>query len=162
MSAPATGDSPSHSHSLETLAPHVRAMAGQLIADAAAAGIPLAVTCTRRSAAEQNARYAQGRTTPGPIVTRAPAGYSYHEYGLALDVVPTELLALPNWGDTPDHRARADQLWKRLGAIGKAVGFRWGGEFPHLPDRPHFEWSSGLSLAQLRAGRALPVAGDTS
>lgn len=156
MSAPATGDS----HDIGTLAPHVRAMAGQLLADAAAAGIPLTVTCTRRSAAEQNARYAQGRTTPGPIVTRAPAGYSYHEFGLALDVVPTELLALKNWGDTPEHRAHADALWARLGAIGKAVGFRWGGEFPHLVDRPHFEWSGGLSLAQLRAGRSVTKPND--
>lgn len=67
--------------------------------------------------------------------------------------MPTELLALKDWGDTPEHRVRADQLWSRLGAIGKRLGFRWGGEFAHLVDRPHFEWSGGLSLAQLRAGR---------
>ena len=75
-------------------------------------------------------------------------------------MVLTELLALKNWGDTPEHRARADALWKRLGVIGKAVEFRWGGEFPHLPDRPHFEWSGGLSLAQLRAGRELAGANN--
>ena len=149
MSAAATADS----RSLADLAPHVRAMAEQLLADAKAAGIPLTVTCTRRSAAEQAAKYAQGRTSPGPIVTRAPAGYSYHEYGLAIDVVPTELLALKDWGDTPEHRAHADALWARLGVIGKAAGFRWGGDFPLLPDRPHFEWAGGLSLAQLRAER---------
>ena len=151
MSAVATD-----SRSLADLAPHVRAMAEQLLADATAAGIPLTVTCTRRSAAEQTARYDQGRVTPGPIVTRAPAGYSYHEFGLALDVVPTELLSLKNWGNTPEHRARANELWARVGAIGKALGFRWGGDFPHLIDRPHFEWSGGLSLAQLRAGRVPP------
>lgn len=149
MTAPATGDN----CSLDDLAPHVRAMAEQLIADAKAAGIPLTVTCTRRSAAVQTERYEQGRVTPGPIVTRAPAGYSYHEFGLALDVVPTELLALKNWGDTPEHQARANELWAELGAIGKRLGFRWGGDFPGLVDRPHFEWSGGLSLAQLRAGR---------
>ena len=142
------------SRSLADLAPHVRAMAEQLLADATEAGIPLAVTCTRRSAAEQTARYDQGRVTPGPIVTRAPAGYSYHEFGLALDVVPTELLSLKNWGDTPEHRVRANELWARVGAIGKALGFRWGGDFPTLVDRPHFEWSGGLSLAQLRGGRS--------
>ena len=147
-----TATVPADSRSLADLAPHVRAMAEQLLADAQAAGIPLTVTCTRRSAAEQTARFDQGRLTPGPIVTRAPAGYSYHEFGLALDVVPTELLSLKNWGDTPDHQTRTDQLWARVGALGKALGFRWGGDFPHLVDRPHFEWSGGLSLAQLRHG----------
>ena len=148
-----TAASPSDSRELVDLAPHVRAMAAQLLKDAAEAGIPLTVTCTRRSAAVQAARYEQGRVTPGPIVTRAPAGYSYHEFGLARDGVPTELLSLKNWGDTPDHRARADALWITVGAIGRRLGFRWGGDFPHLVDRPHFEWSGGLSLAQLRAGR---------
>lgn len=141
------------SRDLTELAPHVRAAAEQLLADAAEAGIPLTVTATRRSAAAQNARFAQGRTLPGPIVTKAPAGYSYHEYGLALDVVPTELLRLPRWGDTPAHQARADALWAKVGAIGKRLGFRWGGEFKWLRDRPHFEWSSGLTLAQLREAK---------
>lgn len=151
-----SGNGHADSRSLADLAPHVRAMAEQLLDDAAAAGIPLTVTCTWRSAAEQAARFAQGRTKPGPIVTRAPAGYSYHEFGMAIDVVPTELAALPNWGDTPEHRARASDLWSRLGTIGKRLGFRWGGDFRHLPDRPHFEWSGGLSLTQLRDAAKRP------
>lgn len=43
-------------------------------------------------------------------------------------------------------------LWAKVGAIGKRLWFRWGGEFHSIKDRPHFEWSGGLSLAQLRAG----------
>lgn len=39
-----------------------------------------------RTAAEQAALYAQGRTTPGAIVTNAPPGRSAHEHGLAVDV----------------------------------------------------------------------------
>lgn len=143
----------SSSRSLGDLHPQVRAMAERLLADAAAAGLPLTVTATLRSMAVQAALYAQGRTAPGRIVTNAKPGFSYHNFGLALDVVPTALLKLPDWGDTPGHQASTDALWARLGAIGKAIGFRWGGEFPHLPDRPHFEWSGGLTLAQLRAGQ---------
>lgn len=145
------------SRSLDDLHPVVCIMAERLLARSAAAGIPLTVTFTLRSMARQAALYAQGRTVPGPIVTDARAGYSFHNYGLALDLIPTALLALPHWGDTPDHQPRTDALWAKVGTIGKALGFRWGGEFQHLRDRPHFEWSSGLTLEQLRAGQRPPA-----
>lgn len=38
-----------------------------------------------RSFQEQTQLYAKGRTTQGPIVTRAKAGFSFHNYGLATD-----------------------------------------------------------------------------
>lgn len=141
------------SRSLADLHPAMRPRAERLIADAHGAGIPLTVTCTLRSMAMQAVLYAQGRTAPGKVVTNARPGYSFHNFGLAIDVVPSELLALPDWGETPAHRDHAATLWRRLGAIGKTAGLGWGGEFVHLPDRPHFEWSGGLTLAQLRAGR---------
>lgn len=99
-------------------------MAERLLADAGAAGLPLTVTATLRSMATQAALYAQERTAPGRIVTNARPRFSYHNFGLALDVVPTALLALPRWGDTPQHQAGTDAAWARLGAIGKAIGFR--------------------------------------
>lgn len=142
----------SDSRKLEDLHPKVRAMAERLLADAEAAGLPLKVTFTLRSMETQAALYAQGRTKPGKVVTNARAGYSYHNFGLALDVVPLSLLALPNWGDTPKHQKATDAAWAKVGAIGKAIGFRWGGDFKSIKDRPHFEWSGGLSLAQLREG----------
>lgn len=141
------------SRSLADLNPHVRKMAERLLDDAASAGILLTVTFTMRTTATQAALYAQGRTGPGPVVTNARPGHSFHNFGLALDVVPTELLALPRWGDTPAHQARTDALWNQVGTIGKAIGFRWGGDFISMRDRPHFEWSGGLTLADLRAGR---------
>jgi peptidoglycan L-alanyl-D-glutamate endopeptidase CwlK len=140
------------SRDLADLHPIVRDMAIELLAEAAAAGIPLTVTFTRRSLETQAALYSQGRTAPGPIVTRAMPGHSYHNFGMALDVVPTELLSLPNWGDHSAHQSRANALWNAVGALGKAIGLRWGGDFVHIRDRPHFEWSGGLSLAQLRRG----------
>ena len=140
------------SRSLADLHPKVRMMAEQLLERAKRAGIPLTVTFTRRSMETQAALYAQGRTAPGHVVTNARPGYSYHNFGLAIDVVPTELLALPQWGDTPAHQARTDALWSQVGGIGKTIGFRWGGEFKTIRDRPHFEWSGGLTLANLRSG----------
>lgn len=145
------------SRDLADLHPRVRVMAERLLADAIAAGIPLTVTFTLRSMATQATLYAQGRTCPGCVVTNARPGYSFHNYGLALDVVPTELLKLSHWGDTPAHQARTDALWAKLGTIGLGVGFRWGGEFRSIRDRPHFEWSGDLTLADLRAGARPPA-----
>ena len=146
------------SRSLVDLHPQVRIMAEQLLKEADRAGIPLTVTFTRRSMETQAALYAQGRNRLGRVVTNARPGYSYHNFGLAIDVVPTELLALPRWGDTPVHQTRTDALWSQVGAIGKAIGFRWGGEFRTIRDRPHFEWSGELTLADLRAGARPKVA----
>jgi peptidoglycan L-alanyl-D-glutamate endopeptidase CwlK len=42
---------------------------------------------TLRTIAEQNELYAQGRTKAGKIVTNAKGGQSYHNYGLAFDIV---------------------------------------------------------------------------
>ena len=140
------------SRSLADLHPTMRPRAERLLAGAGAAAIPLTVICTLRSMAVQAALHAQGRTAPGKIVTNARPGYSFHNFGLAIDVVPTELVALPDWGETPAYRPHAEALWRRLGVIGKAAGLGWGGDFHHLCDRPHFEWSGGLTLAQLRAG----------
>ena len=67
------------------LADKVRAAANQL----ATLGTYLLVVSGLRTAPEQNALYAQGRNgAPGHIVTNAKAGYSTHNYGLAVDVVP--------------------------------------------------------------------------
>lgn len=146
------------SRNLADLDPRVRMMAQQLLERADRAGIPLVVTFTVRSLASQAALYAQGRSRPGHVVTNARAGYSFHNFGLALDVVPAELLALPHWGNTPDRQARTNALWESVSAIGKSLGFRWGGDFHSIIDRPHFEWSGGLTLAQLRAGARPPSA----
>ena len=42
---------------------------------------------TLRTFAEQDALYAQGRTKGGLKVTNAKGGQSYHNYGLAIDIV---------------------------------------------------------------------------
>lgn len=126
----------SDSRSPDDLHPQVQAMAERLLAEAADTGIPLTVTFTLRSMAIQATLYAKGRTAPGRVVTNARPGYSYHNFGLALDVVPTELLALPRGATPAAHQARTDALWSQVGAIGKAIGFRWGGEFKTLRKRP--------------------------
>jgi peptidoglycan LD-endopeptidase CwlK len=145
------------SRSLADLDPSVRAVAEQLLARAERADIPLTILCTLRTMEEQAALYAQGRSKSGAIVTYARPGYSFHNFGLALDVVPTRLLMMKNWGETPGHSEEARALWHQLGTIGVDIGLSWGGDFAKLPDFPHFQWSGGLSLAQLRVGARPPA-----
>ena len=91
--------------------------------------------------AEQTELYAKGRTTPGQIVTNAKAGESYHNYGLALDVVEID-----------DGIAVWDTDWSGISEIGKRNGFEWGGDWT-TPDKPHFQMTSGLSIADLKSGK---------
>jgi len=119
-------------------------------------GIEVLLTCTFRSGEEQNRLYAQGRTAPGRIVTRAKAGKSKHNTedargkpaSAAFDVVPLRH-GKCIWGtrgdgidDDPTDDDKDDlEAWERVGEHGVAVGLKWYGtpgssfrEFPHFQD----------------------------
>lgn len=122
-----------------TLHPAIRSKARQFINAAEAAGISLLITSGFRSIEKQNELYNQGRTDEGKILTNAKGGQSYHNYGLAIDVVPIEN------GSVKYNTTQ----WAKIGAIGKANGFEWGGDFKSLVDKPHFQISFGKSTSQL-------------
>ena len=132
-----------NSRSLDDLAPPAKQRAEAFIAAASAKGIDLLVTSTYRDNESQDALYAQGRTTPGNIVTRAKAGQSWHNYRCALDVVP-----LVNGKAIWDDQA----LWKQVGEIGKSCGLEWAGDWVTFKEFPHFQYTGGLTLAQLQQG----------
>lgn len=137
-----------NSRKIEDLHPYVASLARKMIAAAKKEGIDVLVTSTYRDGESQNALYAQGRTKPGRIVTNAKAGQSWHNFRLAFDVVPV-VNGKAMWNDL--------RTFRRLGAIGKSVGLEWAGDWKSFPEMPHFQWTGGLSLAQLRAGKK-PVA----
>ena len=67
--------------------PRLQKIAAAWIKACAVEGITVAISETLRTAAEQDALYAQGRTKPGNIVTNAK-GSSYksqHQWGIAFD-----------------------------------------------------------------------------
>ena len=113
------------------------AFAGQIRAAAeklAAAGTAIQVASGLRTASEQDALYAQGRTAPGHIVTNARAGYSMHNFGLAADIVPylSGHTGCLNWdSNTPQFRAMVAALEKQ--------GLIWGGSWKSIPDFDHFQ-----------------------
>jgi peptidoglycan LD-endopeptidase CwlK len=105
-------------------------------------GVKLRVTETLRSFEKQAALYAKGRTEPGPIVTNARPGYSFHAYGLAFDTCFDGADPyLEKFG-----RDVAKLHWSEFGRIAEAHGLVWGGNFKAIPDRPHCQLTYGLSI----------------
>lgn len=106
--------------------------------------IDLLITSTYRDNESQNALFAQGRTAPGKIVTNAKAGQSWHNFRCAVDVVPL-VNGKPVWdGDDP--------IWAKVGALGKQAGLEWAGDWKKFKEMAHFQYTGGLTMAQLNAG----------
>jgi peptidoglycan L-alanyl-D-glutamate endopeptidase CwlK len=128
------------SRSLDDLAPPVKAAALRMVElckGHTSGGQPLGVLiyCTMRSNAEQAALYAQGRTTPGPVLTNAGPGQSLHnpdKHGKAwaFDAVPT-LGGKPMWSDNAALRL--------MGLAGKEAGLEWAGDWHGFKERVHFQ-----------------------
>ena len=134
------------SRSLDDLIPQARVRVDKLIEVCKAAGIDLLVTSTYRDNESQDALYAQGRTQPGKIVTKAKAGQSFHNYRCAVDVVPL-INGKPVWDDT--------MLWSQIGGLGKQVGLEWAGDWQTFKEYPHFQYTGGKTIKQLQAGEKI-------
>ncbi len=132
---------------LALIHPLVAERAGRMIVQCAGAGIPILITQGLRTCEEQDALYARGRTVPPlgqqHIVTKARGGYSWHNFGLAFDIVVLDAIGKANW-DTK-HPA-----WAQAAAVGKSLGLEWGGDWRGFKDLPHFQYTGGLSLAECR------------
>lgn len=120
------------------LAPELQVPATRLLRHSYEAGIPLVVASGKRTGAAQKALYAQGRTSPGAVVTNVRPGSSLHETGRAFDVAPLDPLAPGGMGDVVIPWPTDPVFWRIIGAIGEDLGLVWGGRFP-VPDYPHFE-----------------------
>jgi len=111
-----------------------------------AQGVTIEVISGLRSWAAQAALYAQGRTKPGPIVTKARPGSSWHNYGLAID------LGLFKGGKYLDEAApaQADKLYATIGKLAASYGIEWAGTWTSFRESPHFQVTFDNSLAALR------------
>jgi peptidoglycan L-alanyl-D-glutamate endopeptidase CwlK len=104
---------------------------------------------TLRTFKEQDDLYALGRTKAGKIVTNARGGFSYHNFGLALDIVlirKTTGQALWDISTDFDNDRKSD--WMEIVTILKSFGFEWGGDWK-FKDYPHFQKTKGYSIRQL-------------
>jgi peptidoglycan L-alanyl-D-glutamate endopeptidase CwlK len=133
-----------NSRSLDELVPPAKQRAQAFVEAAKAKGIDLLVTSTYRDHESQAALYAQGRTTPGAVVTKAKPGQSWHNHRCALDVVAL-VNGKPVWSTT-------DPIWQKIGEIGKSCGLEWAGDWKDFKEFPHFQYTGGLTIAQLQQG----------
>jgi peptidoglycan LD-endopeptidase CwlK len=128
---------------IATLNKKVQPLATKLIEVAVAQGIHVKVISGHRTYEEQNKLYAQGRTKPGMIVTKAKGGYSNHNFGTAFDIGIFSENGKAYLDESPDY--------KRCGLIGESLGLEWGGNWKGFKDEPHFQYNQGRTMAQLRA-----------
>ena len=104
-----------------------------------------------RSWEEQTELYAQGRTKPGPIVTHARAGYSFHNFRTATDGGCFTPSGVYLDGGTASQQALAEKVHAACGAIAAKYGLEWGGNWASIKDTPHM---------QFNVGHSSPTAGD--
>lgn len=90
---------------------------------------------------EQDELYSQGRTKPGAKVTNARGGESWHNYGMAADLVFRNAKGVWTWD--------ASLPWLMMGTAAEQVGLRWGGRWK-TPDLPHVEWKSAIAVQEAK------------
>lgn len=106
--------------------------------------IPFGAFMGLRTFKQQDALWAQGRTLPGKIVTKAKGGESFHNFGLAVDMVEdgdvTRAGIQWSWSNNADYL--------KVGSVTKDCGLEWGGFWKAFKDYPHVQLTGGLSLAE--------------
>ncbi len=164
---------------IEALHPAVARRCRGLLEACKERGLHLMVTSTLRSHDEQAALYSQGRKTldrvnalrqkarlapikaeDNRIVTNATT--STHEFGLAFDVALIKD-GTPHWDQSLDLNDSGLADYQEVGSVGEGLGLIWGGRFRHR-DLCHFEWTGGLTMGELKAGKrpALTRAGQSN
>lgn len=124
------------------LHPVAQLKAKQLVSLCADKGLKIQIGECLRTVAEQDALYAQGRTTAGNKVTNAK-GSSYssmHQWGVAFDFIRVD--GKGNYNDS-------DGFFSKVGKIGQSIGLEWGGAWKSLKDKPHFQlpdWGSSPTI----------------
>lgn len=133
-----------NSRDLKDLVPPAYQKALAFVAACKKAGIDVLVTSTYRDPESQAALYAQGRTTPGKVITNAKAGQSWHNWRCAFDFVPI-VNGKAQWNDPG--------TFTRCGEIAESVGLEWAGRWQRFREAAHVQYTGGLTLADLQNGK---------
>lgn len=153
-----------NAEAISHLHPAAQHMAWMAIDELEFVGEDCLISDTTRTVEEQENLWRQGRTRPGKIVTDARGGQSFHNYGLAFDVVPVGPLGVAmNKKNKLEWAAigRYDTYGRILQGIGLSWGFQmWGFDRPHFQyteiqyiDKLTGEWRTrNLTLKEVQAG----------
>lgn len=118
---------------LQNVHPKLAEKAVQMVSLALAENYTLKITQGLRTFAEQDKLFAKR-----PKVTNARGGFSFHNYGIAVDfafIVGGEF----SWDE---------KLYKNLGRWASRVGLEWGGNW-HFCDLPHCQLPNMISIRAL-------------
>ena len=121
-------------------------------------GIKIRATECLRTAKEQDALYAKGRTAPGSKVTNARGrdAKSMHQWGVAVDIVID--MDTDKDGDVDISDLYNVKLLNVVGKIGESIGLEWGGSWKSIVDKPHFQLPDwGSTPAKLKAEYGTPT-----
>ena len=121
------------SKQVDSLEPSFKPLIVDLLAKLAVDGITCIVTSGRRTIAEQDKLYAQGRTTAGDIVTKAKGGQSPHNFGLAADLCPLNPVDKSLWWNAPDD------IWNVIHTLAEEGNMLESGYDWKFKDKPHVE-----------------------
>lgn len=135
---------------IDTLEPRFKAKIEKLLAILLVMGIKCVVTDGRRTLAEQHAIWKKGRDDKGNVIdpkavrTKADAGQSPHNFGLAADLCPLDV-AGELWWDAPDdvwqviHNVCEDDRFVNEFNLDLDSAYDWTKfqDHPHIED-PHW------------------------
>jgi peptidoglycan L-alanyl-D-glutamate endopeptidase CwlK len=141
---------------IELLHPNIREDVRNVYINEIVPSLSSKVVCrfayTLRTFGEQDALFAQGRTRLFDengrklgIVTKAKGGQSYHNYGLALDIVLLKdtnsdgKFETASWETNIDFDKDGKADWMEVVEIMKRNGWEWGGDWRKFKDAPHFQ-----------------------
>jgi peptidoglycan L-alanyl-D-glutamate endopeptidase CwlK len=140
--------------------PVLAAKVNRAAAALAARGIYFRVAQGLRTYAMSDADFALGRTvmtkpdgSPQGIVTEARGGFSWHNFGMAVDCYPFLVACTYQL----DWNAESP-LFEAMVAALKAEGLAWGGDWETLKDYPHFQLAD-VAVTPTDADRAAFAAG---
>ena len=132
-----------HSRDIDDLRADVAENCRRFVEIAKADGYPVLITGTVRDKAYQEYCYYKGTSK-----SKVPTFHSM-EAGLAFDICKNV-----NGQEYSDN-----DFWNYCGALGKKMGFTWGGDWTSIVDKPHFQWDGGgqYSGTDILAGRYPPT-----
>ena len=122
--------------------PELQEKAKKLVSACRGQGLLIGIGECYRTVEEQDKLYAQGRTTPGNIVTNAKGSSysSHHQWGTAFDIYRNDGTGAYN---------NNDGFFDLVGTIGVKIGLEWGGNWKSPVDKPHFQlpyWGSTTTM----------------
>jgi len=132
-----------NSRDIDRLRSDVAANCHAFVALCKAEGFSVLVTGTVRDDEYQQQCYEKG--TGG----KPPATFHSVKAGLAFDCCK----------NVKGQEYSDNAFWAGIGAIGRRMGFEWGGDWKSFVDKPHFQWSDGgkYTGSMIKAGKYPPA-----